>query len=116
MDTIHNNNAPLAALKYHVTGAIERGEKQAIVEQRPLPKIVTFAIIGRRPNGEVLHYCSSHTQGSRFVPSAYSLADVFTDSDIAEVTLERLAPKWRGLKLEIERRVDSLPAPSRVQE
>jgi hypothetical protein len=85
-------------------------------KQMRIPKIVTFAIIGRRPTGEILHYVSNHTQGSRFVPNAYSLADVFTDSDIAEVTLERLAPEWLGLKLDIERRVDSLPASSRVQE
>jgi hypothetical protein len=36
MDT--NNNVPLVALKHHVTGAIERGEKQAIVEQKPQSK------------------------------------------------------------------------------
>jgi hypothetical protein len=30
-------NPPLERLKHHVTGAIERGEKQSIVEQKPVP-------------------------------------------------------------------------------
>lgn len=29
------HNPPLAALRHHVTGAIERGEAQAILEMRP---------------------------------------------------------------------------------
>lgn len=30
MKKINHNNGPLAALRHHVTGAIERGEKQAV--------------------------------------------------------------------------------------
>ena len=62
---------------------------------------VQFAIIGKRPNGEVLHYVSNHTQGERFVPSAYFI----TDSDVAEVVIDRIAPKYVGLSLSLERRL-----------
>lgn len=31
MKKTNHNNGPLAALRYHVTGAIERGEGQAVV-------------------------------------------------------------------------------------
>lgn len=33
-----NPNHPLARLRYHVTGAIERGEAQAIIEQPATPR------------------------------------------------------------------------------
>lgn len=71
-----------------------------------LPRIKTFAVIGRRTNGEVLYLCTSATQGQRFVPNAYSQAEVFTDRDYAEIAVERLQPHWKGLKLEIESRLD----------
>lgn len=65
---------------------------------------IQYAIIGRRPNGEVLHYVSDATQGSRFVPSSHDRAYIFTDSDYAEVEAENLQRQYRGLAIEIERR------------
>ena len=32
-DYFHNDNSPLARLRYHVSGAIARGERVAIVER-----------------------------------------------------------------------------------
>lgn len=67
---------------------------------RPLYRAV-YAIIGRRPNSETLYWVS---KTERFVPLGHSLADEFTDRDVAEVTVERLAVKYKGLDVSLERR------------
>lgn len=63
-----------------------------------------YAIVGVRPTGEALYYCDHATQGERFVPNAYDMAYLFSDSDAAHLTLSRMQKQFAGLALLIENR------------
>lgn len=49
-------HTPLARLKHHVTGAIERGEKTAIVEQRALETWMNKPTAGHETHGQSVVY------------------------------------------------------------
>ena len=63
-----------------------------------------YAIVGIRSNGEALYYCDNATQGERFVPNAHSQAYLFSDSDAAHLTFNRMRKQYAGLTLMIENR------------
>lgn len=61
--------APLKALRHHVTGAIQRGEKQAIIEQKYLP--FTYEQVTNPDNINDNHYVVKSGHGN-FVAMTYS--------------------------------------------
>jgi len=69
-----------------------------------MSKQTEYSIIGTRQNGEVLYYVSDATQGTRFVPNAYSLAYVWRKHDVAMREVENMARQYRGLVVSLEPR------------
>ena len=63
------NNAPLNALRYHVTGAIERGEKEAIVEQTSMTKTAFLAAYEKALLNEYV-WAADDMKRARFMLSA----------------------------------------------
>lgn len=61
-----------------------------------------FAIIGKRSNGETLHYCLSNH--SPMVPNGYSMAILYPERETAVRQMRKLERDFKGLVFSIERR------------
>lgn len=63
----------------------------------------SWAIIGTRPNGEVLYYVSD-SNGVKFVPNAHSLAFVWRKRHVALMEVDNMSKAYRGLTVSLEAR------------
>lgn len=67
------------------------------------PYKVAWAIVGKRPNGEVLYYVNG-ANGVVFVPCAYSIAYIWRKRDVALREVENMCRQFKGLAVSLEQR------------